>query len=110
MDESEMDRLLFHDKITANQYATLQLLLKKLMKANFVGLRSPSLEAPIQSDPSIIADKKANLIRSVNRLIEAMDKKIGRPKRIALVNLVLLDVPWPDDSLSETISAVEAVL
>lgn len=112
VDETEMDRLLFNDVITSNQHATLMVLLRKLMKANFVGVRSPSLEAPIQSDPSIIADKKANLIRSVNRLFEGMDRAIGRPKRMALVNLVLLDTAWPHDhaSLRDAISGVEQVL
>lgn len=111
VDESEVDRLLFTDAITASEHATLGLLLRKLMKANFVGMRSPSLEAPIQSDPSIIADKKANLIRSVNKMIDKMDEKIGRPKRIALVNLVLMDTPWPEpSSLSPTIALVEPVL
>jgi hypothetical protein len=115
VDECEIDRLLFEDKITANEHSTLNVLLRKLMKANFVGMRSPSLEAPIQSDPSIIADKKANLIRSVNRMIESIDQKIGRPKRIALVNLVLMDTPWPDPyrekdwSLKEAIARCDAV-
>lgn len=97
VDETEMDRMLLHDRITATQHSILEALLRRLYKANFVGLRSPSWEAPVQSDPSIMADKKANQIRSMVRIIEQMDKEIGQPRRTALINLVLMDAPWPSD-------------
>lgn len=96
VDETEMDRMLLHDRITATQHSILEALMRRLYKANFVGLRSPSWEAPVQSDPSIMADKKANQIRSMVRIIEQMDKEIGQPRRTALINLVLMDAPWPE--------------
>lgn len=96
VDETEIDRLLLHDRISAMEHSILEALMRRLYKANFVGLRSPSWEAPVQSDPTIMADKKANQIRSMVRIIEQMDEKMGRTRRSALVNLVLMDAPWPE--------------
>lgn len=111
VDETEVDRLLLHDRITATQHSILEALMRRLYKANFVGLRSPSWEAPVQSDPTIMAQKKANQIRAMVRVIEQMDKEMGGPRRTALINLVLMDTPWPSDdaSLHAVIDALQDI-
>lgn len=96
LDETELDRLLLADRITAAEHSTLEALLKRLHKSAFVGLKSPSYDAVISADASIVADKKAQTIRSMVKIIDKMDNhaEIGRANRAALINLVLLDIPW----------------
>jgi hypothetical protein len=107
VDESEADRLLLRSEITSSQHSTLMNLLKRLLKANF-NVRSPSLEPPVQSDGSTIGDRQAKLVLSLNGLFAGLDAKIGKPKRIALVNLVLLDAPWPAEfNLNECITQLD---
>lgn len=98
--ETEIDRLLLYDKITAMEHSILEALLKRLHRASFVGLQSPSYDAPMSSDPSIIGDRKANSIRRVTKLMLDMDRDMGPAKRKAMVNLVLTDEPWPGDDAS----------
>jgi hypothetical protein len=112
VDEHEIDRLLLHDRITSAEHATLGLLMTKLHKANFVGIKSPVYDAPLSLDPSAVGDRRANQIRSMVKLFMALDKKIGHEKRIALVNLVLMDREWPGDdkSLKETVRSLAELL
>lgn len=100
VDETEIDRLLLRDEITASEHSTLEKLLSKLSRANMGTIRSPVYEAPVSDDPSAVGDRRANQMRTVVGLIKALDNKIGPPKRKALVNLVLTDVPWPGDKAS----------
>ena len=113
VDETEIDRLLLTDRITAAEHATLEGLLKRLHKANFVGLKSPSYDAPLSADPSIVGDRRAQMIRAMVRVITKMDedKNIGRHKRVALVNMVLMDSPWPGDdaSLKLAVQALDTI-
>lgn len=113
VDETEIDRLLLADRITSTEHATLEGLLKRLHKANFVGLKSPAYDAPVSADPSAVGDRKAQLIRAMVKIIEKMDshRDIGRAKRVALVNLVLVDMVWPGDdtSLKQCIRALDSV-
>ena len=105
VDETMIDILLLKDKITASDHSALERFMEKLMKANFVGIRSPSYEAPLSADPSLVGDRRANQIRAVVGLFKRLDKDIGPPKRKALVDLVLKDAEWPGDDAS----LVEAV-
>lgn len=113
-DETEIDRLLLQNLITAAEHSTLEALLRRLHKASFVGLKSPGYDTIISADPSIVADKKAQTIRAMVRITERMDehKKIGRAKRTALVNLVLLDTPWPyeEDAKGQPTSTLKATI
>lgn len=113
VDETEIDRLLLKDAITSAEHSTLEGLLRRLHKANFVGMKSPSYDAPISADPSIVGDKRAQTIRAMVKIVDKMDRneKIGRFKRAALINLVLMDSPWPgsNESLKEAISALNVI-
>lgn len=112
VDESEIDRLLMRDAIKPSQHATLEGLMRRLHKAGFIGLKSPAYDSPIHADASAVGDRKANLIRSTVMLFARLDKKIGPPRRKALVDLVLADVPWPgdDQSLLDIISQLDDVI
>lgn len=94
MDETEIDCLLLEEVIDANEHSTLERFLGKLHKVGYVGLKSPAYDSAIHADPSIIGDKRAMAIRGVTKLIESLDNRIGKLKRMALVNLVLQDVKW----------------
>jgi hypothetical protein len=96
LDDNEIDTLLLKDQITATEHSMLVALLQKLHKATFVGLKSPDFNGVAHSDPSRLADRKAHAVMSVCGLITRMDQAMGRSLRAALINLVLLDVPWPD--------------
>jgi hypothetical protein len=111
-DEHEIDRLLVADKITPNEHATLEGLLRRLVRANFVGVRSPTYDAPMSADPSLVGDRRANQIRTVVGLFSKLDDRLGVKRRKALVNLVLLDEVWPkkDKTLQECIEALEKVM
>lgn len=95
-DDTEIDLMLLHDKITALEHSLLVALLNRLHRATFVGLKSPDLNSVSASDPSRMADRKAVAVMGVCRIIEAMDVVMGQGRRKALVDLVLLDKPWPD--------------
>lgn len=112
VDETEIDRLLLHDRITSAEHAVLEALMNRLRKANFVGIKSPAYDAPLSIDPSAVGDRRANQIRSVVALFVGLDRKLGQEKRKALVNLALMDVPWngDDKSLKEAISTLSETL
>jgi len=100
VDETEIDRLLLRDEITASEHSTLEKLLSKLSRANMGTIRSPVYEAPVSDDPSAVGDRRANQMRSIVGLIKSLDQKLGIGKRKALVNLVLADAPWPGNKNS----------
>jgi hypothetical protein len=100
MDETAIDRLLLADRITSSEHAALEGLMQRLHKANFVGIKSPAYDAPLSIDPSAVGDRRANQIRAAVKLFAGLDRTLGREKRVALVNLVLMDVDWPDDDAS----------
>jgi len=100
VDETEIDRLLLVDAITPSDHSILENFMRLLLKANFVGIRSPVYEAPVSADPSIVGDRRANQIRAVVSLFRKLDERIGKEKRMCLVNLVLLDRKWPGDGSS----------
>lgn len=100
VDGSEIDRLLLRDWITVNQHATLEGLLRRLHKASFVGVKSPTYDSPVQADPATVGDRRAHALRSMVKIFRRLDDKAGAEKRKALVDLVLLDVPWNGDKAS----------
>jgi len=103
--------MLLNDTITAQQHSSLELLAHRLNKFGWVAIRAQNYEPNMSSDPSIIADRRANLIRGAVKIIGSLDKKIGRPSRIALVNLCMEDAPWPfsEDELHASIRGLDAV-
>lgn len=112
LDDSEIDRLLLNDTISAVEYSLLVALLHKLHRATFVGLKSPDFNGVAHSDPSRIAARKANAVMSVCYIVKGMDKAMGKQYRIALIDLVLLDIPWPFDvtCLRTCVRALDGVL
>ena len=112
VDDSEIDRLLLNDTISSVEYSLLVALLHKLHRATFVGLKSPDFNGVAHSDPSLMADRKANAVMSVVGIVRQMDKAMGRANRAALIDLVLLDVPWPSDlpCLHRCVLALDGVL
>lgn len=94
VDETEIDRLLLKGDITPSQHAALENFLAKLIKGGFVGLRSPSYDAPISADPALIADRKSEAIRDATRILSHLQKTIGKSQTNGLMNLVLSDRPW----------------
>jgi hypothetical protein len=94
-DDTEIDSLLLHDVISALEHSLLMALLQRLHKAMFIGIKSPDLNGVAYSDPSRLADRKANAVMSVCGLISRMDIAMGRVCRSALIDLVIGDVPWP---------------
>jgi len=108
MDETAIDRLLLADRITSSEHAALEGLMQRLHKANFVGIKSPAYDAPLSIDPSAVGDRRANQIRAAVKLFAGLDNRLGRERRIALVNLVLMDVDWPDTD--ESLKAVIRIL
>lgn len=109
VDDTEIDKLLLHDDISALEHSLLVALLQRLRKATFIGLKSPDFNGVAHSDPSIMADRKANAVVSVVGLMKRLDQKLGRAQRASLINLVLLDVPWPGtlDALHGCIFALQ---
>jgi hypothetical protein len=112
VDDNEVDKLLLNETITIQHHGTLMSLMGRLIKANFVALRSPSLEAPVQSDQSLIGDRRANLIRSINAIFKQLDEQVGQGKRKALIDLLILDAPWPGsaDHLHGVINVLDDIL
>lgn len=112
VDDTEIDGLLLHDSISALEHSLLVALLQRLHKAMFVGLKSPDFNGVAYSDPSRLADRKAHAVMSVCGLVKQMDRRMGRVRRTALVNLVLLDTPWPGSlvSLRKSIVALQDVI
>lgn len=96
MDETEIDRLLLEERINPNEHSTLEAFLNKLHRVGFVGLKSPSYDSPIHADPSVIGDKRANSVLGITKLIKKLDASIGRTRRMALVNLVVMDLRWEE--------------
>lgn len=96
VDDSEIDRLLFLDRINALEHSLLVALLNRLHRAMFIGLKSPDFNGVAHSDPSRISERKAVAVMGICHIVKAMDKVMGHANRMALINLVLLDVPWPN--------------
>lgn len=111
VDETEIDRLLLHDRITPEQYSILEALLRRLQRASYLGLKSPNYDARISADPTIVSAKKVAAIRSMVKLNSEMDSSMGAPTRMALIDLVLLDREWPGDdaSLHEAIARLRDI-
>lgn len=109
VDETEIDRLVLRGTITPAQHGTLEGFLRKLHKLGFVGVKSPNLDSPVYADPAIVGDKRAQAVRGMVKIFIRLDEKMGADKRRALVNLVLIDTPWPGDdaSLVESIEWLE---
>jgi len=112
VDETYIDRLLLEDRINSSDHSTLEKFLHLLQKANFVGMRSPVYDAPLSADPSIVGDRRANQIRAVVSLFRRMDERLGKGKRIVLVNMVLIDRPWPDtdEQLRDAIDTLAKIM
>jgi hypothetical protein len=97
MDGGEIDRLLLHDVISANQHGTLTMLAKRLYSYGFSGMRSPDYASPpTHLDPELVSAKKAEVIRGAVSLIKKMDNHpyIQQHRRMKLINLVLYDAAW----------------
>lgn len=111
-DDTEIDMLLLHDTITSAEHSMLVALLQKLHKATFVGLKSPDFNGVAHSDPCRMADRKAHAVMSVCHVMKRMDDVLGRGYRAALVNLVLLDMPWSGtiEALRLCIAALQDIL
>jgi hypothetical protein len=110
-DDTEIDALLLHDSISALEHSLLVALLQRLHKAMFVGLKSPDFNGVAYSDPSRLADRKANAVMSVCGLIGQMDRAMGRVCRSALIDLVVQDMPWPSHlNLHRSILALQDVM
>jgi hypothetical protein len=109
VDDSEMDRLLYHDRITSFEHSILIALLRRLQRGAFIGMRSPDMERSTVGDPARAADRKMAAVVGCCVLIAAMDKVMGKGRRMALVNLCLLDQPWPWSvaSLQDAILALQ---
>ena len=105
VDDTEIDRLLLHDEINSLEHSLLVALLNRLHVASFVGLKSPDLNGVGSSDPSRAADRKVQAVLTITGITERMDRTFGRGKRMALVNLVLMDVQWPFDDWLQSIQA-----
>ena len=111
-DDTEIDLMLLHDQITSAEHSMLVALLQKLHKATFVGLKSPDFNGVAHSDPCRMADRKAHAVMSVCHVMKRMDQVLGRGYRTALVNLVLLDMPWSGtiERLRLRIAALQDIL
>lgn len=109
MNETEIDILLLKGTINANQHSTLEGFFRRLHRMGFVGVKSPSMDSPIFADPALVGDKRAASVRGMVQIFLRLDKKIGPAQRRSLVNLVLMDVPWPwdDASLMESIKGLD---
>ena len=94
LDGTEIDKLLLDDVINITQHSTLNLFAQKLAGFGMLSLKSPSFEAKVQADASIVSDKKAEALRGAVKLFKRLDDTIGPYKRKKLVNLALQDAPW----------------
>lgn len=112
MDETEIDRLLLKDIITPAEHSVLEALMKKLHKMGFVGVKSPDYSSPIHADATAVGDKRAQSIRGMVRIIRDLDKEIGTHFRVSLVNLCLIDMPWPHstDDLKSSIKRLMMII
>jgi hypothetical protein len=95
IDDTEIDRLLMKDTINSMEHSLLVALFRVLRSASFVGLKSPDFNAISAPDPVGIADRKAFAVRRMASLTIVLDRQAGRAVRCALIDLVLLDRPWP---------------
>ncbi len=112
MDETKIDQYLLIGWITQQQHSALEGFMRRLHKASFVGVKSPSYEAPMSADPSLISEKKAKAVRNIVGLFNALDIHMGYENRNRLVNLVLSDHEWPStkENLQKTIKILEDVI
>lgn len=112
MDETAIDRLLLDDTISPAEHSSLEKFMVKLHKMGFVGVKSPDYSSPIHADATAVGDKRAQTIRGMVKIIRALDKEIGPSMRKALVNLLLLDTPWPygKDDIRTCASALMRIL
>lgn len=94
VDETEIDRLLLEDHINPSQHAALENFLNRLVRGGFVGLKSPSYDAPISADPAMVAARKSEAIRAASHMIGHLRRVVGRNKTDSLMNLVLMDKKW----------------
>ena len=110
VDDTEIDRLLVRDEINSLQHSLLVALLKLLRDASFGGLKSPDLNSVYAADPVGMAERKAKAVHRMVNFTKALDYRAGRPARIALINLVLLDIPWDcPTSLDAAILALQDI-
>ena len=109
IDETEIDRLLLGEVITAAEHSSLEGFMRRLVAMGFVGLRSPDYQASSRDDPSRSADRKAKKLIGMSKLFRRLDEKIGPSRRTALVNLCLSDQPWTlgKDDLKASIARLE---
>lgn len=110
VDETEIDRMLLHDRITSSQHATLEALMMRLHRMGFVGVKSPNYDAAVHVDPATLADRKARTLVGMVGIFAGLDAAIGRERRFALVNLLLKDTPWPFGDIADCITALDLVL
>lgn len=112
VDDTEIDRLLLRDEISPNQHATLEGFMRRLHKMGFVGVRSPDYESPVNLDPAQVGDRRANSVRGMVNIFRRLDRRITPTRRREMVNLCLMDVPWPGDrdSLHVCIAALDDVI
>lgn len=111
-DDTEIDRLLLRDEINMSQHATLEGFMRRLHKMGFVGVRSPDYESPINLDPAQVGDRRANAVRGMVSIFRRLDDRITPTRRREMVNLCLMDTPWPGDqaSLHDCIGALDDVI
>jgi hypothetical protein len=110
VDETAIDRLFLREEINITQHATLMAFTKRLHKYGFFALKSPNYEGFVQMDPTMVGDRKANMLRGMVKIFAALDKEIGPPRRKALVDLCLKDTPWSGDDLHRCINALDRVM
>lgn len=110
-DQTELDSMLMHEHISADQYFVLDMFANDLYKAGLVGIKAQSYEQRSRkTGDSDLATAEALKKLIVSQAIKHLDAKVGRPIRNMLVKLCLDEVEYREEwkrSLDLGINALE---
>lgn len=110
MDGCEMDRLLMAERISADEYCTLERLASDLFRACLTGLRAQSYEPHVSGgDNQNLSESAATKRVRVNEIICHLDSEVGERIRKLVVGVAGDEVeikPSNDPSLHRGIEAL----
>ncbi len=97
MDGCELDSMLTTKKINITQHNTLERFAAILYRAGYGKISSVNLmSSGGQSDHSYAADKKSKKIMRLVKMMDYLDRNIGRSPRNDVINMIIMDTPIND--------------
>lgn len=95
-DATRMDSLLMDERITADEYCTLERFTADLYRAGLMGVKTQDYQPRVTGGFGQNVSQDAALKKiEVGDIINHLDKTCGRPIRVALIALCLDEFEWP---------------